>query len=411
MNKRESNITKLDLVGKSYDLHKAYKRLCISDDGLKDAYICVFNPGSKRAELFGQYVLPFGACASVHGFCRTSYGLWTIGVKLLSILWTVYFDDFVVFEERALSRHCEFVVSTFFKMLGWATSIDKETEFSGSLKALGILIDLSEVKLLKVYFSNTDEHRFEVTHDIKAILKSGKLCRSEGQRIRGRLLFAESQIHGRRSIRQMQVLSRHIHKCASTVLDDETKCALEFLCNKLEAGQSRCISPLATKVIHLYCDASYEPDSYSPAGFGCVLLDPDSNYRIHISEFLDRSMVTSWNYAGSKHPIYEFELVAVLMGIKMFASYLQYRAVVVFTDNEGALGSLISCKSENVFGQKLIELICDMEESSYAFFWYERINTASNVADIPSRDPALCGELGERIRCDLEVLRRGLGMA
>ena len=96
----------------------------------------------------------------------------------------MYFDDFVVFEERTLSKHCEFVVGTFFEMLGWATSIDKENEFSGSLKALGILIDLSEVKLLKVRFSNTDERRIEVTHDIKAILKSGKLNRSEGQRIR-----------------------------------------------------------------------------------------------------------------------------------------------------------------------------------------------------------------------------------
>ncbi len=63
-------------------------------------------------------------------------------------------------------------------------------------------------------------------------------------------------------------------------------------------------------------------------------------------------MVPAWNFAGSKHPIYEFELLAVLIGLKMFASYLQYKAVVVFTDNEGALGSLISCKSENVFGQK-----------------------------------------------------------
>ena len=96
---------------------------------------------------------------------------------------------------------------------------NKENEFSGSLKALGILIDLSEVKLLKVRFSNTDERRFEVTHDIKAILKTGRLGRSEGQRNRGRLLFAESQIHGRRSIRQMQVLSKHIHTCASMVLD------------------------------------------------------------------------------------------------------------------------------------------------------------------------------------------------
>ena len=220
-----------------------------SDDGLKDAYICVFNPEAKRAELFGQYVLPFGACASVHGFCRTSFGLWAIGVRLLHILWTVYFDDFVVFEERALSRHCEFVVLAFFKMLGWATSIDKENDFDCSLKALGIVIDLSDVKLLKVRFANTDERRFEVWHDIRAILETGQLGRSEGQRIRGRLLFAESQIHGRRSIRQMQSLSKHIHTCSSSVLDAETKGALEFLCNKLEAGQSRYISPLATEII------------------------------------------------------------------------------------------------------------------------------------------------------------------
>ena len=96
-------------------------------------------------------------------------------------------------------------------MLGWATSIDKENDFADNLKVLGITIDLSEVKLLKVRFANTDERRFEVCHDIKAILKSGQLGRSEGQRIRGRLLFAESQIHGRRSIRQMRSLSNHIH--------------------------------------------------------------------------------------------------------------------------------------------------------------------------------------------------------
>ena len=167
------------------------------------------------------------------------------------------------------------------------------------------------------------DRRFEVTHDIKAILKAGQLGKSEGQRIRGRLLFAESQIHGRRSIRQMQVLSRHIHKGASITIDAETKSALEFLCNKLKVGQARCISPLATEVIHLYCDASYEPDSHSPAGFGCVLVDPDHNFRFHVSEFLEREQVALWNFAGSKHPIYEFELVAVFIGIKLFASYLQ----------------------------------------------------------------------------------------
>ncbi len=186
---------------------------------------------------------------------------------------------FRVFEEKLLSKHCEFVVSTFFKMLGWATSIDKENEYDSSLKALGILIDLSEVKLLKIRLANTDESRFEVCHDIKAILKAGRLGRSEGQRIRGRLLFAESQIHGRRSIRQMRNLSKHIHRVSSSVLDSETKTALEFLCHKLEVGEARYMSPLATDVMHLYCDASYEPDSQTPAGLGCVLINPDCDTR------------------------------------------------------------------------------------------------------------------------------------
>jgi len=103
---------------------------------------------------------------------------------------------------------------------------------------------------------------------------------------------------------------------------------------------------------------------------------------------------------------YEFELIAVLIGLKTFMSYLQYKAVVVFSDNEGALGSLISCKSENPFGQKLVGLICDMEESSCSFLWYERVNTASNIADLPSRDLLLCGGLGDRFRCDLDEVKR-----
>ena len=85
--------------------------------------------------------------------------------------------------------------------------------------------------------------------------------------------------------------------------------------------------------------------------------------------------------------------------------------MAVFTDNEGALGSLISCKSENIFGQKLVELKCDLEETSHAFFWYERVNMSSNIADISSRDPMLCGGFGGRVRCDLESLRLSFDMA
>ena len=164
-------------------------------------------------------------------------------------------------------------------------------------------MDLSDVKPLCVRFANADERRSEVCHDIRAILKGGRLGRSEGQRIRGRLLFAESQLHGRRSVRHMQMLSKHLHRCSSPVLYLDTKEALEFFCNKLEVGEARYISPLANEVIHLYSDASYEPDS--SAALGRALVNSDDDVRCYVSEFIDRQSIASWNFAGSKHPIYE----------------------------------------------------------------------------------------------------------
>ena len=47
---------------------------------------------------------------------------------------------------------------------------------------------------------------------------------------------------------------------------------------------------------------------------------------------------------------------------------------MIFTDNEVALGmavgSLISCKSEKVFGQKLVECICGLEGAIHEFNWH-----------------------------------------
>ena len=402
--KHSSLSTGPELLGKSYDLHKAYKHLCISDESLKDGYICVYNPGKKQPEIFGQYVLPFGACASVHGFCRTSFGLWTIGVRLLKLFWTVYFDDFILFETPPLSTHCELVVSTFFKMLGWATSVDKENKFDTSLKALGVVIDLSDIKLLRVKFGNSDERKFEVCRDLDNVLAMGELGKSEGQRLRGRLLFAESQINGRRSVRCMQLLSKHIHQNKTPALGPETIAALKFFKEKLSSGDERIVTPMASDIVHIYCDASYEPDTVNPVGIGCFLLDLKSGFRAHVSEFIQQSDVGTWNLSGSKHPIYEFELLAIVVALKAFRPYATGKSIVVFTDNEGALGSLIRCKSDNAYGMAIIELICKLEENMQSFVWYERVNTASNIADIPSRTSELDDRFGSRINFKLDAI-------
>ena len=136
---------------KSYDLHKAYKNLPLSAGAVDIAYLSVYNPHKKTAEVFEQCVLPFGARASVHSFCRTSLGIWTAGVQILLLAWSVYYDDFVSCEVPPLSRISDLCAESLFRLLQWDTSPDKPTTFGSIAKVLGLEFDLGDTRLGRFY--------------------------------------------------------------------------------------------------------------------------------------------------------------------------------------------------------------------------------------------------------------------
>ena len=108
------------LVCKAIDLRKAYKNLPISEESLDDAYIAVFSPKDGVPQAFQSLVLPFGARASVMGFCRTSYATWRIAVVIFGLHWTVYFDDYFLVAEVHESRHVDMAQQLLFQILGWS---------------------------------------------------------------------------------------------------------------------------------------------------------------------------------------------------------------------------------------------------------------------------------------------------
>ena len=110
------------LVAKAVDLRKAYKQLAVSSDALVDSYLCVLNPEKNQPEAFGCRVLPFGARAAVQAFCRAAPSIWYLGVKLLRLHWSVYFDDFFVIEDEIQSKHTGLIVMALFNLLGWGVS-------------------------------------------------------------------------------------------------------------------------------------------------------------------------------------------------------------------------------------------------------------------------------------------------
>ena len=91
------------IKGRSFDLKSAYKQLAIAESSLQFAFVAVYNPYKRKAEVYQLLATPFGATRSVCSFLRISHAIWYTGVKALKIMWSVFFDDYVVFPKRAMS--------------------------------------------------------------------------------------------------------------------------------------------------------------------------------------------------------------------------------------------------------------------------------------------------------------------
>ena len=80
-----------------------------------------------------------------------------------------------------------------FQLLGWETSSEKDNPFSGVCKVLGLEYNLEETKLGTLIIKNTAKRIEDVSSEIDRALEENFLSAKDGERLRGRLNFMESQ--------------------------------------------------------------------------------------------------------------------------------------------------------------------------------------------------------------------------
>ena len=101
------------------------------------------------------------------------------------------------------------------------------------------------------------------------------------------------------------------------------------------------------------------------------------------------------DHRGKQEPIFELECLAMLTGVKAWANHLRHKHVILFTDNNGSLGAMISGVSRNATGADMVHCFDAFVDSLGCIVWFERINMASNPANEPSRNTS-CSEQLER---------------
>ena len=198
------------LVAKCWDLSDA-KQVPLSDEAFDiDSYLAVYDP----AKIFKQSVSPFGSIASVTAFLRVSLAKWKVGASLLKLMWSAYFDDFLCLARQSESRHVDFCVDAIFSLLGWRIAKHKLIAFDSLCKVLGVHLDLRQSGDQLCLVSNTEHRRqgrrVRQRYSIGDILTSKLLTRAEGERHRGRLQFASSQVFGGKFRRLLKALSNHV---------------------------------------------------------------------------------------------------------------------------------------------------------------------------------------------------------
>ena len=141
-----------------------------------------------------------------------------------------------------------------------------------------------------------------------------------------------------------------------------------------------------------YTDASYEHET----GLGGIAaFIPDLGNRENgFGGSFDRAMELGITddiikYFHGTSIIYALELLALVLTLFELAATLKNRTLVAFIDNNAALFALIRGASKIPLVDRLIAIFWKTSDEYNISIWMERVPSASNISDLPTRDTPL----------------------
>ena len=281
------------LVGRNYDLRKAYRQIGIAKDHLRFAWICVWSPTDKGPRLFRMESMPFGATASVGAFLRLSQAMKCLGITKAALVWSSFYDDFVCVCPASAADQVDRMIRMFFQALGWQLSTDeaKDHAFSETFQALGVEFDLRHMRDGFFTVGNTESRKTELCCKIDGILKSDTLQVAEATSLRSRLLFADAQVFGRFAKAALHEIGRvGLESCDMRPLSASVKGSLTWLKDHVLSGPPRRIHYQDSETYYLFLDGTCtdagDGNSWRGTSIGGALVFPDGSVRECFGEIL-----------------------------------------------------------------------------------------------------------------------------
>ena len=315
------------VVGKTYDLRNAYKQYGIDPGDRSVLRIAVWNPAASRVQFLGLNALPFGAVGSVNSFLRVSMAIWYIGVRGLRLCWTAFFDDYTLLAKTSTPKSAAISAESLFGLLGvdFAKEGKKAVEWGSKVSALGVILNLDsrEDGSAEITVGHTETRVLELSKSLEAIEISKSMSLKEAEKLRGRLQWFETFASGRVA----QQALRNLSKLTSTGRKSEslTPAELEnirFLRHRVVGAPPTRIRTTSLNTWYIFSDGACEGEVEKMGSLGSVLVSPCGIPVEFISELVPQEWMDFF-LEGSRHPIFELELLPVWISLVEWEGHLE----------------------------------------------------------------------------------------
>ena len=403
------------LVGRTYDLKRAYRQLGVNSEHFSLSWVAVWSPEDGRVRLFRMKGLPFGGTASVASFLRMSRALRELGVRGAALAWSSFFDDFVCVSPPDSAASADMAIRFLFKSFGWVLSEepDKNSEFSETFGALGVLFDLTQVSEGVLRVGNTVKRRLELKQLVEGHLQEDCLGCDAAESLRSRLMFAEGQIFGRCAKLALRCIGQPaLERKSCKPLTDDVKFALRWMLDRLVHSPPREIKAVNDDALFLFIDGACEQGSDDGGGsvtsVGAVLVDRHGRGLFCFGTTLPDEVTELWGGGRRTQLVFEAEILPYRLALECWSNVLAGRFLIVFIDNDGARHSWIRGTADSRFARGMIHEGTLLEAKLQVSPYFARVPTASNIGDGPSRlDFTLCDHIGcQRTFLSTEMLRK-----
>ncbi|CAL1149732.1 unnamed protein product [Cladocopium goreaui] len=240
----------------------------------------------------------------------------------------------------------------------------------------------------KVRIGHTDSRRQELLAQIESHLDQNCLKPKDEERLRGRLQWYDTFLFGRIANYSMSVISKRATSCSLVgSLDPQLQRALQFLKEHVSISKPVELTKSAGKTYYIFTDGAVEPTadgSQVVASVGGILYNNDGEAEAFFSERVPQ-LILDMFLQHSSHPIFEVELLAVLVAAHVWAPAIQNSYVVFYIDNEAAKSALMKTHSSVLFGNVLTTCFAQLESEYSLKVWFGRVPSYSNPADKPNR--------------------------